>query len=590
MVSKAGSADDSRVPQRLIRPPAVSSHHFTPMTTRPTSSYLPTLFRTLIIAGLPATAAYAQVQVAENLLINLNAATFNTGSGIWSNTGTLTGDFVADNTSPTRFAMDGGVGVLLDSTDHFLGPNSTPGIDGNGTVSIEVWAYQGNIKGEETLVAWGHRGSNNQNMSFNYGTDDRFGAVGHWAGADIGWGPNDPNGTGQRAPGTPVEGQWHLLSYTYDGATQRVYKDGALVNQENISLNVFQGFPIQIGAQRNGDAVPIVEPGLKFSGLVGQVRVHDGVLSDTQVTQNFNAEKGNYHYDAAGTYLPKATTPLAKAPVHRYTFNNQTQTGDGAVIPDVAGVGANKADGMVRGSGAIVSGTTGIDLPGGASGSAAYIDLPNGIISGTFNGGAGYLSATFETWITIQGNQNWSRVMDFGTTDAGEITGPGGGFSSSRSLMLSATNGTAPNMRFEIAGVAAGPGAGTRDSVDNKLGIQMHVVVLYDPSVEQWQWWRNGELQESFESVGGDPSTIPDVNNWLGRSNWSGDSNTDAIYNEFRVYDYALSAAEIRGNFAAGPDTVTFVPEPATWTALVGGAGLLVGLQRMRRKTGLSSS
>jgi hypothetical protein len=112
----------------------------------------------------------------------------------------------------------------------------------------------------------------------------------------------------------------------------------------------------------------------------------------------------------------------------------------------------------------------------------------------------------------------------------------------------------------------------------------MHVVVLYDSALQQWQWWRNGELQESFDSVGGAPNTIPDVNNWLGRSNWSGDSNTDALYNEFRVYDYALTAAEIRGDFAAGPDTVTVVPEPATWMALLGGAGLLVGLQRMRRK------
>jgi hypothetical protein len=46
-----------------------------------------------------------------------------------------------------------------------------------------------------------------------------------------------------------------------------------------------------------------VEPGLQFSGLVGQVRVHDGVLSDAQVLQNFNAEKANYHYDASSTYL-----------------------------------------------------------------------------------------------------------------------------------------------------------------------------------------------------------------------------------------------------------------------------------------------
>jgi hypothetical protein len=553
------------------------------MQNRTKSYSLPALFRTLVVAGLPATAAYAQVQVAENLLIDVNANTFTTGSGTWANAGSLLGAFSSDGTSPTRWSMDGGVGVLLDGQDHFIGPMSTAGIHAAGSVSLEVWAYQGNIKAEETLVAWGRRGSDGQNMSFNYGTDDRWGAVGHWGATDIGWGPNDPVGVtnGGRAPGTPVEGQWHHLTYTYDGSVQKLYKNGVLVNQDTSALNIFSGFPVQIGAQRSPDDPFNVEPGLKLSGLIGQVRVHDGVLSDAQVTQNFNVEKANYHYDAGGNYLAKATATLAKAPAHRYTFNNLVNGADGTIIPDVAGVGANQANGLIRGAGAIVT-PAGLDLPGGSSASAAYVDLPNGIVSGTFNGGTGYLSATFETWVVLQSNLNWARVMDFGTTDAGEITGPGGAHNSSRSLMLSASVGTDPNMRFEIAGVAAGPGAGSRDAAGNSLGIEMHIVVLYDAELQQWQWYRNGELQESFDSIGGAPNTLPDVNNWLGRSNWAGDANTDAFYNEFRVYDYNLSVAEIRGNFLAGPDTVN-VPEPGTWAALLGGTGLLLGLQRHRK-------
>ena len=98
---------------------------------------------------------------------------------------------------------------------------------------------QGFARQEEAMVAWGKRGGpDGANMSFNYGSDDRWGAVGHWGSADLGWGPNDPNGTGATAPGTPSVGQWHHLAYTFDGATQRVYKDGALVNQEAVSLNI----------------------------------------------------------------------------------------------------------------------------------------------------------------------------------------------------------------------------------------------------------------------------------------------------------------------------------------------------------------
>jgi hypothetical protein len=554
------------------------------MRSRSSSSSPSAFLRALLLAGLPATAAYAQVQVAENLLISLSGTTYNTGNDLWTNSGTIPGDFSTDGTTPTRLSMDGQIGVLLDGQDHFIGPNSIPGIESNGSVSIEVWAYQGNIRNEETLVAWGRRGSDAQNMSFNYGTDDRWGSVGHWAGTDMGWGPNDPVGSnGQRAPGTPTEGQWHHLAYTFDGTIQKVYKDGVLMNQDQSNLNIFGGLPIQIGAQRSNVSPFNVEPALRLSGLIGQVRVHDGVLTQTQVTQNFDAEKLLYHYDAAGSYLPKAQATLVKAPVHRYTFNGLVINPDETInIPDVAG-GPNPANADVKGFGATVT-LTEVDLPGGDPSFAAYVDLPNGVISGTLDGGAGYSSATYETWITVQSNQNWSRVMDFGASDAGEITGPGGGFSSSRTIMLSANNGTAPDMRFEIAGVAAGPGAGTRDAAGNSLGTEMHIAVVYDEFFQQWRWYRDGELQESFESAGGNPFTIPDVNNWLGRSNWSQDANTDAMYNEFRIYDYALSVEELRGNLLAGPDLVN-VPEPGTLTALVGGAALLVGLQRSRRNS-----
>jgi hypothetical protein len=277
------------------------------------------------------------------------------------------------------------------------------------------------------------------------------------------------------------------------------------------------------------------------------------VLSDAQVTQNFNTEKAGYHYDGSSNYLAKATAQLVKAPIHRYTFNNLASGADGTTITDVAGVGLNQANGLVRGAGATVNGTTGLDLPGGPSASAAYVDLPNGIVSGTFNGGAGYLSATFETWVLVQSNQNWQRIMDFGVTDAGEITGPGGGYNNARSIMVSGSVGTDPNIRFELAGNAVGAGAGSRDAAGNSLGLEMQVTLVYDGPANQWKWYRNGELQESFDSIGGAPSSLNDVNNWLGRSMWSGDANTDAIYDEFRVYDYALSVEEIRGNFAPAP-------------------------------------
>ena len=80
-------------------------------------------------------------------------------------------------------------------------------------------------------------------------------------------------------------------------------------------------------------------------------------------------------------------------------------------------------------------------------------------------------------------------------------------------------------------------------------------MLTYDDADKNWRWYRNGLLMHTLADAQG-LTTINDVNNWLGRSMWSQDSNIDANFNEFRIYDYALNEAQLRGDFDAGPDVV----------------------------------
>jgi hypothetical protein len=50
------------------------------------------------------------------------------------------------------------------------------------------------------------------------------------------------------------------------------------------------------------------------------------------------------------------------------------------------------------------------------------------------------------------------------------------------------------------------------------------------------------------------PKDINDVNNWLGRSNWTGDAYFHGDLNEFRIYEGAMNDAAAAASFAAGPD------------------------------------
>ena len=502
--------------------------------------------------------------VVGAVLVDLDAASY--AGGAWTNNGTLGGTFNPTGT-PTAQTVAGAPAVLFDGAgEYFEGPPSVAPIDGaNPTRSIEVWAYQGNIKAEESVVSWGRRGGpEGSNMAFNYGASTGvggFGAVGHWgAGPDLGW-----------VGAAPAAGQWHHIVYTFTSAgnqgTTTMFVDGAMHTTETFTIaappTTHAGLSINLGAQRNNVAPFPIEPGLQLSGALGKVRVHDTALSLAQVQTAYAAEVGGY--------IGPVAQQLTALPAHRYTFDNLPSGASGTQVPDVIG----GQHGTILGAAATVT-ATGLDLPGGASATQAYVDLPNGIISSK-------PSVSVEAWATIQSTQGWARVFEFGTSTVGEIAGPGGTFNGSDYIILSASNGTGADQRLErVGGTSPNPAGGaTRDAIGSAVNGQMfHFAMVYDDALNEWRWYRNGVLMETVPETEG-PTTIPDVNNWIGRSNWAGDANTDGLFDEFRIYDYTLTQNQIYGNFLAGPNVLNVVPEP-----VVGGLiGLLgVGLIFRRRR------
>ena len=68
-------------------------------------------------------------------------------------------------------------------------------------------------------------------------------------------------------------------------------------------------------------------------------------------------------------------------------------------------------------------------------------------------------------------------------------------------------------------------------------------------------------LYRDGEWVATQPVTIAlgnlnDVNNWLGRSNWTADANTQGSYNEIRIYDFALTDNQVLGSFENGSESI----------------------------------
>jgi len=261
--------------------------------------------------------------------------------------------------------------------------------------------------------------------------------------------------------------------------------------------------------------------------------------------------------------------------IDRWTFNNASgnaPTGT-TIVDSVSGAVAT-----VRGNGATFNGTT-LTLPGTTNGNqtaaaiSAYVDLPNGIVSSKTN-------LTVEAWATPLSAANWMRVFDFGRVNTagvgggatGEITGTTttapGTTTGYDDLLLSFCKATSlAGQRLEMW--QTGANTVTADSaLATTAGTQYHYVLTFTDGAGafginggQMAWYRNGVLVTTGD-VPYHLADLHDVNNWLGRSQWSADQLANAAYREVRIYDHAMTASQVAASYAAGPAAV--FPAPTT--------------------------
>lgn len=210
--------------------------------------------------------------------------------------------------------------------------------------------------------------------------------------------------------------------------------------------------------------------------------------------------------------------PLQDSIVHRYSFDT------------------NANDSVGNKHGTTMNGATVVNkalvLSGGASG--GYLQLPAGMISVLS-------SATFEAWVTWTGSagKDWQRVFDFGSND---------GANGSKYLFLATRT-------FRTAYTSATPKSEVIvDASTTFPSTLAQVTVVVNDTANTLSLYLNGN------SVGGTTlnlslSAIDDVNNWLGRSQYSADEYFTGTITEFRIYDAALTGPQVKTAYKMGEDT-----------------------------------
>jgi hypothetical protein len=274
--------------------------------------------------------------------------------------------------------------------------------------------------------------------------------------------------------------------------------------------------------------------------------------------------------------------------VHRYSFTTNANDSVGSAHGTLVDAGAPTA--VFAGGQLNLSANTG--QGSNAITEDAYVDLPNGIITAAASGG---ISGAFsiELWATVSQQHTWQRYVDFGNSNGGENASNGG--SNSRYIYISPNHGRFSNgLGTEVHEPGALHEVGQLGPLP--INVQFHVVATYDHNDTSAGANGTFKLYRDSALIGSaalpptfNLNTFTNINNWIGRSQWN-DPLFDGLFNELRIYDSALSAADVAASFASGPDTlpgVVPVPEPSSLALLALLGGMLAasppGLKRLRR-------
>ena len=160
-------------------------------------------------------------------------------------------------------------------------------------------------------------------------------------------------------------------------------------------------------------------------------------------------------------------------------------------------------------------------------GFADYVELPIGSLMASLR------SATFSTRILFDGTGNtWQRAFDFGT-------------GATVYMFLSPNNGATNSPRFAIT-TSAGAGESIVTAPAGLTEGWHHIAVVIDADSMMLTMYVDGQAVDSVET-GTLPADMGETTqNWLARSQYTADPYFAGSLDEFRIYNRALSAGEVR--------------------------------------------
>ena len=146
--------------------------------------------------------------------------------------------------------------------------------------------------GENPMFQWGARPSATCGSAFiEVGSDQSFGAGGHY-GCDNAFGPSTFTQAVSGHGYAPLPNSWTYMALTYGGSTnltEILYVNGAVnAVTSNRNLSIVASSNLFLGGYLDSSSF------LGGNFALGQLRVHDHVLSASDIANNFNTDASMY--------------------------------------------------------------------------------------------------------------------------------------------------------------------------------------------------------------------------------------------------------------------------------------------------------
>ncbi|NBV33391.1 MAG: hypothetical protein EBR81_06285, partial [Proteobacteria bacterium] len=290
---------------------------------------------------------------------------------------------------------------------------------------------------------------------------------------------------------------------------------------------------------------------LAGSNNLSSVNLTGGTL---QLNSGNAAGSGTISTGTGSSVILSSVDGLPDGLTHRWSFN------------EIAGT--SLADSVGSANGAIVtpngysstatlsSGT--ITLNGATRAGASYVKLPAGMLSGL-------TSMTLEIWSSINATAPWPYVFAFN-----DIEDFNAGIE--KTLFVNPLS-SGSNTQGQVSARALGSSYNGSYTASTVYGQVYHYAIVWDAANSQLRLYRDGTLLSTLSVAGHTLSEISSNVFYLGRSPYAWDGSANQSFREVRMYNRALSAAEIAASTAAGSENVFTVPTNPTFLNSITGSG-----------------